>query len=167
MSATATHPYIEALLSGCEIPRGGIAWLNERRARALERANALAVPTTRDEEWRFTDLSLLVKTAYQPVADAPRLALADIAGHILPESTIRLVFVDGVYAPALSVLAGLPDGVIVFFTQEQRQAFLVFDPDVVRFQLERFFVLDVSEVQVPLVQKGIAELLAFIAGNFR
>jgi len=27
------------------------------RAQALERANALTVPTTRDEEWRFTDIS--------------------------------------------------------------------------------------------------------------
>ena len=113
MNTAAAHPYIESLLKGYEAPRGGTSWLNERRSRALERANALAVPTTRDEEWRFTDLSLLVKTACQPVADAARLALPDIAGHILPEAATRLVFVDGVYAPALSVLAGLPDGVIV------------------------------------------------------
>jgi Fe-S cluster assembly protein SufD len=113
MSATTTHPYIEALLKGYETPRSGISWLNERRSRALERANALAVPTTRDEEWRFTDLSLLTRTAYQPVTDAPRLTLSDIAGHILPEATTRLVFVDGVFAPALSVIAGLPEGVLV------------------------------------------------------
>jgi Fe-S cluster assembly protein SufD len=113
MSVTATHPYIESLLRGYEAPRGGISWLNERRSRALERANALAVPTTRDEEWRFTDLSLLTRTAYRPVADAPRLALSDIAGHILPEATTRLVFVDGVFSAALSATAGLPDGVVV------------------------------------------------------
>jgi Fe-S cluster assembly protein SufD len=109
----ATHPYIQSLLSGYEIPRSGISWLNERRSQALERANALAVPTTRDEEWRFTDLSLLTKTAYRPVADAPRLALSDISIHILPEAATRLVFVDGVFAPALSTVAGLPEGVVV------------------------------------------------------
>ncbi len=110
---TAKHPYIESLLKGYEMPRGGISWLNERRAHALERANALAVPTTRDEEWRFTDITPLIKLSFQPAAGASRPALADIADFIVPEATHRLVFVDGVFAPGLSSITGLPDGVVV------------------------------------------------------
>lgn len=112
-NVSARHPYIEALLKGYEAPRGGASWLNERRAQALERANALTVPTTRDEEWRFTDIGPLTKVAFQPVAAAPRLALADIEGQLVPEAAIRLVFVNGVFAPDLSVSAGLPEGVVV------------------------------------------------------
>jgi len=59
--AGAPHPYITALLSGCEPAREKLAWLAERRAAALERANALTVPTTRDEEWRFTDITPLTR----------------------------------------------------------------------------------------------------------
>jgi Fe-S cluster assembly protein SufD len=113
MNTVTGHPYIEALLKGYETPHGGVSWLNERRAQALERANALTVPTTRDEEWRFTDISPLTKVRFRPVAAAPRLAMADIAPFIAPEATAHLVFVDGVFAPELSASAGLPYGVVV------------------------------------------------------
>jgi len=112
-AVVAKHPYIEALLKGYETPRGGVSWLNERRSQALERANALTVPTTRDEEWRFTDISPLTKVNFRPAADAPRLSMADISGFVVPEAGARLVFVDGVFAPALSAAAGLPQGVAV------------------------------------------------------
>ena len=83
-SVAATHPYIEALLKGYEPAPSRLGWLNERRAQALECANALTVPTTRDEEWRFTDISPLTKVQFQPVAAAPRLAMTDIAPFIAP-----------------------------------------------------------------------------------
>jgi Fe-S cluster assembly protein SufD len=110
---SATHPYIEALLKDHEIPRGGISWLNERRAQALERANALTVPTTRDEEWRFTDITPLTRLPFRRAAGTARPALAEVSRFIAPEATARLIFVDGVYAPELSATAGLPNGVVV------------------------------------------------------
>lgn len=112
-TVAAKHPYIESLLQGYEPPRSGSSWLNERRARALERANALTVPTTRDEEWRFTDISPLTRVNFRPAAVAPRLSMADISDFVVPEAGARLVFVDGVFAPALSATAGLPQGVVV------------------------------------------------------
>ena len=58
MSTTAVHPYIESLLTGTrELATTPHPWLNERRGAALERANALSVPTTRDEDWHFTNPS--------------------------------------------------------------------------------------------------------------
>ncbi|HLF23041.1 MAG TPA: Fe-S cluster assembly protein SufD, partial [Burkholderiales bacterium] len=62
-------------------------------------------PTTRDEEWRFTDISPLTRIPFQPARSATRLALADIERFVLPEAAARLVFVDGVYAPQLSSVA--------------------------------------------------------------
>src|SRR5262245_6871888 len=112
MSVVATHPYVEALLRGYEGPRGGASWLNERRAQALERANALTVPTTRDEDWRFTDISPLTKIPFKPAA-ATKLPMKDIASFVAPEASLRLTFVDGVFAPELSATTGLPRGVVV------------------------------------------------------
>ena len=79
------------------------AGLAERAARsAVERVSALTVPTTRDEEWRFTDLSPLTKVSFQPAHAAIKLQRADIERFHIEEATTRLVFVDGVYAPELS-----------------------------------------------------------------
>lgn len=114
MSVTAIHPYIGALLKGSrELPQSPAGWLNARRAQALERANALTVPTTRDEEWRFTDITPLTKLHFQPTLAAAELALADIKRFLVPEAGVRLTFVDGLFAPGLSALAELPAGVRV------------------------------------------------------
>ena len=87
MTTTAVHPYIESLLAGTrELPRTPHAWLNERRGAALERANALAVPTTRDEEWRFTDLTPLTRLKLRPAAGESRLAVGMTAYVLLPVS---------------------------------------------------------------------------------
>lgn len=114
MNVTATHPYVAALLAGsAALPKSPAAWLDSRRAAALERANALSVPTTRDEEWRFTDLTPLTKLQVQPVAAAIKVSAADIATHVVPEAAMRLVFVDGVPAPELAQQGALPAGVTV------------------------------------------------------
>ncbi len=110
---TTAHPYVAALLAGCEPPHGGLAWLGERRAHALERANALTVPTTRDEEWRFTDITPLTRVQFRPATGVPSIVASDIAPFAAPEAATRLVFVDGVFAPELSAAAGLPQGVTV------------------------------------------------------
>ena len=92
-----------ALLAGsAALPKSPAAWLDARRAAALERANALSVPTTRDEEWRFTDLTPLTKLQVQPAAAAVKVSATDIAAHAVPEAAMRLVFVDGVPAPELA-----------------------------------------------------------------
>ena len=114
MNVTATHPYVAALLAGSGmLPKSPAAWFDARRAAALERANALSVPTTHDEEWRFTDLTPLTKLQVQPATAAVKVSAADIAAHVVPEAAIRLVFVDGVPAPELAQQGALPAGVTV------------------------------------------------------
>jgi Fe-S cluster assembly protein SufD len=103
MSIAASNAYLTRLLTGQpQLPASPLAWLNRLRARAVDRVGALTVPTTRDEEWRFTDLSPLTKQSFQPVRWAPALDGAAIERFVLPEAAARLVFVDGVYAPRLS-----------------------------------------------------------------
>lgn len=94
-------------------------WLNTLRSEAAECAGILDIPTTRDEEWRFTDLALLRKHSFQPATLPPRLGLPDIERFIVPEAQAsRIVFVDGVYAPRLSSPSDSLSGAIVSSLRE-------------------------------------------------
>ncbi|MGB7272771.1 MAG: Fe-S cluster assembly protein SufD [Geitlerinemataceae cyanobacterium] len=85
--------------------------LQEIRDRAEATIEALSIPTTRDEDWRFTDLSSLREIQFQ----TPRVVevtKSEIAALVLPETEkSHLVCINGVYAPKLSNLEGLPEGV--------------------------------------------------------
>ncbi|MEK7436857.1 MAG: Fe-S cluster assembly protein SufD [Pseudomonadota bacterium] len=98
MNTVSTSRYLDSLLQG-QPPASPLSWLNELRANAVDRVGALSVPTTRDEDWRFTDISPLTKLSFQPAKHAAQLAPAHIAQWSIAEAAARLVFVDGIYAP--------------------------------------------------------------------
>jgi Fe-S cluster assembly protein SufD len=87
-------------------------WLQELRSRASALASEGAVPSTRDEEWRFTDVSELLRLNLQ-AAEPVDVPAESVAALSLPEAAqSRLVFVNGVFARHLSEVAGLPAGVL-------------------------------------------------------
>ena len=88
------------------------AHVNALREQAQTALGALAMPTLRDEAWRFTSLAPLHRLTFQPATASSRLQLEDIAPFCLDDAATRLVFVDGVYAPQLSSPA-LEGGVLV------------------------------------------------------
>lgn len=107
---TAVRPptvdHLGALLASQPLPASSPwAAVNALRERAQTALGALAMPTLRDEAWRFTDLAPLHRLAFQPVVPAGRLKPVDIMPFGLDGTACRLVFVDGVYAPQLSDLA--------------------------------------------------------------
>lgn len=105
MSSAVRDSHLESLLGGREsLPEAPSGWARDLRRRAVERANALTVPSVRDEEWRFTDLSPLYKLSLRPANDAVALPAEAIRPFEIPEAAIRLVYVDGRYSPALSRL---------------------------------------------------------------
>ncbi len=117
MTAVATNSYLASLLAGRpQVPQSPLAWFNDLRAHAVDRVGALTVPTTRDEEWRFTDISPLTKSSFQPAYNAAQVDAADLEHFTLPEAGARLTFVDGVYVPQLSfntagiVIENIADG---------------------------------------------------------
>ena len=104
--------YLESLLAGQPlVPASPLSALNALRAEAVDRVGVLTVPTIRDEEWRFTDISPLTRQTFQPVRGPAPRELADAERFHVDEATTRLVFVDGVYAPGLSRIAA--DGAVV------------------------------------------------------
>ena len=89
--------------------------LKALRAQALERVGALTLPTTRDEAWRFTNISALSRQSFHPLRAPTALQPGDIRHLHIKEAATRLVFVDGVHAPQLSSVsaeAGLVVGTL-------------------------------------------------------
>lgn len=92
----------------------GPDWLMALRAAASARTDTLTLPGARDEDWRFTDIGPLRKLSFHyPTPAARALTPADIQAFVLPEAQARLVFVNGSYAPELSLHAQPPAGVTV------------------------------------------------------
>ncbi len=87
-------------------------WLAPIRDKAGARAQALNFPTTKQDDWRLTDLSPLFQHSFHPVDSFASVTLADIGALLIPGS-IRLVFVDGCYAAQLSDLKLAGAGVTV------------------------------------------------------
>ncbi len=121
MSTTATQtPAVdarEAYASRVEAARGRSiepAWLTSRRAAAAERLQTEGFPTTRDEEFRFTNVAPIAARAYPPADVPPSHASLEA---LRAEATVpgldahEIVFVNGRFAPELSAIDGLPAGV--------------------------------------------------------
>ncbi len=109
-----------------QTPDGSSA-LREIRDRAQSLLQEQSFPTTRDEEWRFTDLSELVQMRFESVSDHHSAVNIDSVGEFgLPEESTRLVFMNGIYAPEMSSLSSLPAGVLVSnlsgLSEEQRDS---------------------------------------------
>jgi Fe-S cluster assembly protein SufD len=83
-------------------------WLQDLRDGAVNWVRHSVVPHTREEEWRFTDLSPLKQVIFNNVKTIHKLSLQD--DFALPEVSGRLVFVNGVYSPDLSNTENLPYG---------------------------------------------------------
>ena len=116
--AQAGAGFVERMLQTVAPLTGAAPGLSALRARRAAQLQSLALPTTRDEEWRFTDLSLLLRHTYSAAIDTPAVTLAALEPWLLPEAAAsRLVFVNGVYAPHLSVHA-LPAGVHICLLSE-------------------------------------------------
>lgn len=89
----------------------GPAWLPELRRTAIDEFARAGFPTSKDEEWRFTPVAPIAQAEFRPApaAAVSREALAPfLFGH--PEWP-QLVFVNGKFAPELSVVPALPAGV--------------------------------------------------------
>src|SRR3954464_4228712 len=92
-------------------PTGGPRWLDDLRNRGAAKFAALGVPTVRDEEWRFTNVTTLNSIDFAlagPIsgaADRPN-------GFAYTDAPIRLVIVNGRFDTTLSRTKSLPAGTV-------------------------------------------------------
>lgn len=90
-----------------------VGWLQELRQRSAYDVVQQRMPNRQDEEWRFTDLSGLLAVDFT-AAEAVSVSKNDIAPLVMPEAEqSHLVFINGIYAPELSEISALPEGVFV------------------------------------------------------
>ncbi len=116
---------------------GAPAWLKEMREAAIARFAELGFPTTKQEEWRFTSVAPIAETTFT-------LSRGRDTAHVTAQQleplcvggrrAVRVVFVDGAFAPSLSAVAGLSRGV----RAESLAAALERDPELARQHLARY-----------------------------
>jgi len=87
-----------------ELPGAGVPWLDGRRSAAMAQFAELGFPTPRNEEWKYTRVSVVDKTLFQTGTKACLgLDQDDIQRYLIPGlDAWRLVFVNGQFMPSLS-----------------------------------------------------------------
>ena len=105
------HGYHEAFAAfekaapGAELP-----WLRKLRSDAFARFAEVGFPTSRDEDWRFTNVSPVSQGNFLLARNGVEsLRPGQIEPFEFPQA-LRLVFVNGRFAPALSSVAALATG---------------------------------------------------------
>jgi Fe-S cluster assembly protein SufD len=98
--AVALPDWIEAAAAAAEGP----GWLVQRRAAGLEAFASAGFPTRRDEDWKYTDLKLIVRRSFA-AGMARGIEAPEIEGLDCP----TLVFLNGLLVESRD----LPDGAVV------------------------------------------------------
>jgi Fe-S cluster assembly protein SufD len=104
--------YLARLLEQRHPLLGNSSYLKTVRDRAQNLLCDQALPSTRDEEWRFTDLSTLYRSTFQP-APAVALTTDDLDGWVASDLPLKIVVVNGIFSPELSTLDQIPAGLMV------------------------------------------------------
>lgn len=93
------------------------SWVDRLRLLGIRSFGDLGLPTTDLEDWRYTSLESLKGTPFKMAGvegEGGRME-SDFAlrSSFYTTEDLRLVFVNGFYAPELSLSAGLPNGTII------------------------------------------------------
>jgi Fe-S cluster assembly protein SufD len=83
------------------------------REEAFRRFVAKGFPTTRDEEWKYTNIAPIAAGGFMPSAMAAYTDSASIEQFLIAGKEVhRFVFVNGVFEASLSAMTTMPAGVI-------------------------------------------------------
>jgi Fe-S cluster assembly protein SufD len=96
-----TNGVLEAL---GRVPAHGQAWVNALRQRGTAAFEKLGFPTTKQEEWRDTNIAPIAETNFAPAQRAGAKEARELAAkHSFGKAAAaELVFVNGVFEPELS-----------------------------------------------------------------
>lgn len=105
-----THAENAERFAGHQLP-----WVAQTRERALAQFAEQGFPTTRDEEWRYTNVAPIQRSAFRPAAKhLTGLTTEQLQAFVFPDLVChRLVFVNGYFVPQLSAPGKLPRGVVI------------------------------------------------------
>lgn len=95
------------------------AWLLQLRREAFARFREMGVPTPRNEDWKFTNVTPLADRPIRLAREKQECSARDIAPfEFAGNDWAELVFVNGLYRAGMSRTAGLPEGVRICSMQE-------------------------------------------------
>jgi Fe-S cluster assembly protein SufD len=99
-TAIAEQDVYRAQFSSIEsgLPGSDLRWIRRLRQRGLDDFIALGFPTTKLENWKYTNVGPIRQMAFKPAIDHPFPAIPEVD----VDEPVRLVFVNGRLAPALS-----------------------------------------------------------------
>jgi Fe-S cluster assembly protein SufD len=92
------------------------AWLRGLRERGFARFCGVGFPTTKNEDWRFTNVNAIAQTPFQLARDARRSEATysdTLDACRIPGAACQFVFLNGRLASELSDMGNLPQGVRV------------------------------------------------------
>ena len=110
----AATPYVEDFRAFSDNGASAVpSWLAERRSTAITRFADAGFPTSRQEEWRFTDVKPIARASFRRATPVSVPAVTVDHYVVGGREHWLAVFVNGHFAPSLSSLRGLPAGVVV------------------------------------------------------
>lgn len=113
--ATSKTSYLEAFRTIQERESALPAWLGHLRENAMSRFEELGFPSTKDEEWKYTNVAAIARTNFIPwqTAEAGGSDSVELAAFSAAEARdSQLVFVNGRLRDDLSSLTALPEEVV-------------------------------------------------------
>jgi Fe-S cluster assembly protein SufD len=96
---------LEPQLAGVELP-----WLRRARCAAFDRFAELGFPTTRHEDWKYTNVAAIEKRPFRPLPESLNGVNTAQVNELAFSGSHLLVFVNGRYSPRLSRVSSLPSG---------------------------------------------------------
>src|SRR5215467_2811722 len=82
------------------LPGHHLRWLERLRQKGMDDFLALGFPTTRLENWKYTNVAPIRLTTFELAVDRPLQSTGEFDADVSP----RLVFVNGRFVPALSAV---------------------------------------------------------------
>ncbi|MDT5158428.1 MAG: Fe-S cluster assembly protein SufD [Acidobacteriota bacterium] len=90
-------------------------WVARLREGAFERFEELGLPTTDEEDWKYTSVAPLARQTFKPAnVESTKQADRTAVEHFVSAEAkgSHLVFINGHFSPTLSSLEAIPEGVV-------------------------------------------------------
>lgn len=116
-------------------------FLHDLRKDALDKLAASDFPTTRDEEWKYTNISPILRQNFIPafILDRQKMSLNEIKKYLFSGFDFYLMtFINGIFSEELSDLKNLPGKVTV----NSLSVLLKNDPEIIRGRISKYVKSD-------------------------
>ena len=104
-----------------EISKNIPSWFKEIKEQSLARFLEVGVPTVKNEEWKYTNISPMTQHVFNTSVESQIPDLTTFSKYINAED-INVVFINGIFSSKLSNLGKLSKGIkIISFTQALKE----------------------------------------------